>query len=132
MFKVNENKLHLYLLLKKLKFQFSKQTENIISVIINCTQNNTILSCFNNFKAAFLLEPGILLEWTVQSLAKRWQFYLSSDGETYAVCGGAGNPQAHHRCHYYYCCCCCYCSPLSCHSMLALHPADSLVPVDSP
>lgn len=75
----------------------------------------------------FPFRPWILLAWIILSMAKSWQRYLSSDGETCAVYGGAGSLRAHHRCHY--CCCyCCYCSPPSCHSMLASHPANSLVP----
>lgn len=71
--------------------------------------------------------PWLLLARIILSMAKSWQCYLSSDGETCAVCGGAGSLQARHHCHY--CCCyCCYCLPLSCHSMLASHPANSLVP----
>jgi len=71
--------------------------------------------------------PWILLAWIILSITKRWQRYLSSDGETCAVCGGAGSLRAHHHCHY--CCCyCCYCSLLSCHSTLASHPANLLLP----
>ena len=71
--------------------------------------------------------PWILLARIILSIAKRWQHYLSSDGETCAVYGGAGSLQAHHHCHY---CCCyyCYCLLLSCHSTPASHPANLLVP----
>jgi len=74
--------------------------------------------------------PEIPLDWRLLSLAKRWQLYLSSDGEIYAVCGGAGSPRARHRCRY--CCCCCYCLLLNCRSMLTSRPADSLAPEHTP
>lgn len=86
-----------------------------------------MFSCFEDFTAKF--QAWTKLDSIVLSLAKRWQFYLSSDGETYAVYGGAGSLQAHHHCR---CCCYCYCLLLSCHSMLTSHPEDLLVPEHTP
>jgi hypothetical protein len=86
-----------------------------------------MFSCFDDFTAKF--QVWTRLDWIVLSLAKRWQIYLSSDGETYAVYVGAGSLQAHHHCRY---CCCCYCLLLSCHLTLASHPEDLLAPEQTP